>query len=314
MLAIFPELAELAKKEDLEYLAIRIRQYFGGEIATKPMINMDVVFQGLGIPTNTIELGFPSAIAAKDQDGKFNVCVVFDVTIHGAQRRFLQAHMLGHFLLEYQTKILNADLQKSGYKETVLPLNRYTSGLGTEYSEPGEHFNEHLCDRFAAALLLPKGMLVKVYSALGDSDKVAEIFGVTPSCVEQRLLDIKLAKKSGVDREEEIRLRGINLKQETKISSDDVSMLNLPKKVSVIKENKAREFAKSIAEENKLAMKSMDKDERVDAKNEKQFSTSEFQGGMKKPPLNGNTAPSSGEALKKLRLLAKKIDSSVSID
>ena len=50
MLAIFPELVELANQKNVEYLAVRIRQYFGGEVATKPMIDMDLVLEGLGIP------------------------------------------------------------------------------------------------------------------------------------------------------------------------------------------------------------------------------------------------------------------------
>lgn len=75
MLAIFPELVELANDEKYEHLAVRIRQYFGGKVAAKPFLDMDLVLEGLGIPCQTIELGYPAALAADDQVGKFKVAL-----------------------------------------------------------------------------------------------------------------------------------------------------------------------------------------------------------------------------------------------
>jgi Zn-dependent peptidase ImmA (M78 family) len=333
MLAIFPELVELANNENIEYLSVRIRQYFGGDVAAKPMINMDSVIEGLGIPFKTTELGYPAALAAEDESGSFKVGMFFDVTVNGAQRRFLQAHMLGHFFFEYQSQIATGDLKKTGYRENVLPLNRYTSGLGSNPSNPIEFAKESLSDKFAAALLMPKGMLLKVYSSIGSIDKVAEIFGVTPSCVEQRLADLgAVVSNPSVNMEAERRLRGVGVETDTsKVSSDDVSRLSAPKKVSVIKDNKAKEFARSVAEENMLAMKSMNSTEGVSQPSAKDISNrstlnsrvdesvphSTKRSDSSPPevaPAVQETEDAGSSALKRLRKLAQRIDSSVSVD
>ncbi|MDB2447095.1 ImmA/IrrE family metallo-endopeptidase [bacterium] len=344
MLAIFPELIELAQRENTEYLSVRIRQYFGGDVAKKPMVDMDQVIEGLGIPTKTVELGYPAALAAEDEDGAFKVGIFFDVTVNGVQRRFLQAHMLGHFFFEYQSQIASGDLKKSGYKETVLPLNRYVSGLGANPNNPVELAKEALCDKFAAALLMPKGMLIKVFSVLGDINKVAEIFGVTPDTVQQRLSDLGASiGGDDINMEAERRLRGVgahaNPDHSQVVSSDDVSRLNAPQKqVSVIKDNQAKEFAKSVAEENMLAMKSMNSQteqsrvqqmshatQPADNRNRQTLgsdrSVSEPSPATMDRPVKQNfqapEAPSteSGEGtLKKLRRLASMIDSSVRPD
>lgn len=326
MLAIFPELVNLAQSENVEYLSVRIRQYFGGNVSTNPMLDLDLVIDGLGIPSQTIELGYPAALAADDKGGSFTVGLFFDVTVTGVQRRFLQAHMLAHFLFDYQNLIATGELKKTGYKEAVLPLKRYTSGLGANLSNPIESRREELCDKFAAALLMPKGMLLKVYSALEDTDKVARIFGVTSDAVLQRLSDLgAMVSGAQINMDAERRLRGHGEADNgftQKVSSDDVSRLNAPNTVSVIKENQAREFARSVAEENMLAMKSMNGGAAEEAPspgnmNRHTLSSGSSNVGRVAKDVENNAAGSDGQGestLRKLRMLASRIDSSVKID
>lgn len=313
MLAIFPELVDLAQKQDIEYLSVRIREYFGGEVARKPLLDMDRVLDGFGITTQTVELGYPAALVADDKGGTFNAGMFFDVTVTGAQRNFLQAHLLGHFLFEFQSLIANGELKKTGYKETLLPLNRYTSDLIDPAISQKDFLREDLCNRFASALLMPKGMLIKVFSVLGDLEKVASIFGCTSECVEQRLSDLgAMVGSSSINKRAERILRGVGASTEEdsrNITSDDPSGLEAPKKVSVIKENKAKEFARSVAEENLLAMKSMNRGQNVGASAGEALAERIEEVSIVD---KGTPAVDSAEsALKRIRKLASKIDASV---
>ena len=50
MLALFPEISQKAQAGDLESLAVLIRTYFSGDLATKPRIDALATVRSFGIP------------------------------------------------------------------------------------------------------------------------------------------------------------------------------------------------------------------------------------------------------------------------
>lgn len=251
MLAIFPELVALTKAKDVETLSVRVRQYFGGNEATKPRIDVDDVIQGFGIPCQTAELGCPGALAASDESGIFKVGMFCDVGVIGYQRRFLLGYLLGRYIFSCQPKIANGELVKDGFKLAELPLSNYLNRLHVENLDTVDVF----CEDFAAALLMPKGMVIKVYKALKDFHKLGEIFGV-PAEVAQVRIELLLGDKhprptSRLDLEKVLR-GGASLKTSTELV--DAMELDIEPIVKPVTGEKEDWYAKSVANQNRIAM------------------------------------------------------------
>ena len=187
MIAIFPAISSCAASGDMERLSVLIRDYFGGEGKFAPQISVEVVYQNAGIPLAQLSVDGIGALVAKDQSGRFEITAVTNPhggTYHG---RFLMAHMLGHYFLHVQPFIARGDWLVSGFRESQCAMQRYAEGSRDVSLSPFELKREMQADLFAAALLMPKGMVQKAMARLADTAKVAHLFGVSTQAMTTRL-------------------------------------------------------------------------------------------------------------------------------
>ncbi len=190
MIAIFPEIAAAALAGDVERLAILVRRYFCDREAHAPNPDVARLMINAGMEVKTLPMDTLGALLAKDERGAFNItCVVHERTEEPA-KRFLLAHMLGHYLLEIQPLIARGDWQISGYREAHCPAKRYAQAAPGSAGANLEQRREIAADEFAAALLLPRGMVRRAMDHLKDLDKTAAFFNVTLAVLCRRLGDI----------------------------------------------------------------------------------------------------------------------------
>jgi hypothetical protein len=187
MIAIFPELVTAARAADVERLAVLVRRYFGGADTFRPQPDVERLVRTAGIRIERLPTGGRGALLAKDERGKFAIVAVVEPGLDAATTRFLLAHQLGHFLLDVQPLIAQGDWQVSGYREPQCPLRRYGAGEPPAPAQALDARREARADAFAAALLMPLGMVKKAYERLHEPDKLAQFFGVTPAAALRRL-------------------------------------------------------------------------------------------------------------------------------
>ncbi len=187
MIAIFPEIAVAAEKRDYDQLAILTRKYFCKDASTKPALDIHNLIKNFGIPVTKLSLREKGMIAVRDERGQIlcSIAISDGLTLH--EENFLLAHMLGHFLLHIQPRIARAEWSSSGFREEILPSDRYTHVQHSAGHDQALRIAEIEADRFAAALLMPTGMFKRAMEKLDESvAKVAMIFGVNQSVVEAR--------------------------------------------------------------------------------------------------------------------------------
>ena len=199
MIAIFPEIAASAATGDVESLAILVRRYFGGTQTFAPKPQVDALIQRFGLTLKRTALPMHGALLAKDERGAFTIVMVVQERSDALAERFLLAHLLGHYLLDVQPLIARGDWQVSGYQESIHPLDRYGSASALAHDDPRGAKVEARADQFAAALLLPRGMLRKALGKLQDPAKVAAFFGVTAACLARRLQELSGTHSGPVD-------------------------------------------------------------------------------------------------------------------
>ncbi|NRA44773.1 MAG: ImmA/IrrE family metallo-endopeptidase [Oligoflexales bacterium] len=189
MLAIFPQLKSCVEKGQREHLAVLVRQYFGGDLAKKPQIDMEGLVEDFGIAVCRGPLSqYVGATLVEDQNGKFKVSLILSDGFNKSERQFMLAHMLGHFLFDIQSQLAMGDLSTRGLSESISPLVRYEQAYYPDIKKNRDIQREERADDFAACLLMPKGMFLKAYETLKDEALVANMFGVSEECVKQRYL------------------------------------------------------------------------------------------------------------------------------
>ena len=187
MIAIFPEIASRAAAGDAEGLGILIRKYFGGAEPTAPRIDMRNLISSVGIKIEAMTLPALAALLAKDDRGSFEIVALLKQGLDPLAERFMLAHMLGHFLFDIQPQIARGEWTVSGFQEFTCPLKRYSVGFNAAELSVADLKVEERADNFAAALLLPRGMVRRAMDRLGDPEQVAAFFGVTRACLTRRL-------------------------------------------------------------------------------------------------------------------------------
>lgn len=186
MIAIFPELVQAARTLDVEKLAVLVRKYFGDSDTFRPAPDVERLVRAVGIRIERINTESRGALLAKDQNGRFAIVALIDPSLDDAASRFLLAHQLGHFLLDIQALIAQGDWQISGYRELQCPQRRYAAGEPPAPAEAIDLRREERADAFAAALLMPAGMVKRAYTRLKTLEKVATLFRVTPAVAKRR--------------------------------------------------------------------------------------------------------------------------------
>lgn len=193
MIAIFPEIVAAAAKGDVERLAVLARKYFGAGDAYAPRLDVQALLVYAGVEVEALPLETPGALVAKDERGAFKIVAIVGTHRDEAETRFLLAHMLGHVMLDILPVIARGDWQVSGLREVASPLKRYGQGGVDQMPGQGagpEARREELADRFAAALIMPLGMVRRAHEKFQDVAKTAAFFGVPRACLERRLVDI----------------------------------------------------------------------------------------------------------------------------
>lgn len=190
MIAIFPAISACAASGDVEKLGVLVREYFAGDNKFAPQLSVEPMLKHMGIPVSRIALDGIGALVAKDQNGRFEITAVINPHSSACHERFLLAHLLGHYLLHVQPFIARGDWLLSGFRETQCAMDRYAEGIRGSSLSPFEAKRELQADLFAAALLIPKGMVKRAMTKLGDTQKAAHFFGVSEAALVTRLEQI----------------------------------------------------------------------------------------------------------------------------
>jgi hypothetical protein len=193
MLALFPEISQKAQAGDIESLAVFIRRYFAGELATKPRLDALATVRSFGIPVGMAPIKYFGAIAVRDEGGDIRASIIVRDQLTKEQQGFVLCHLLGHFVLQIQPRLAKTEWTSSGFKELIDPGRRYAFGEGVSGVSAQDFAAEDAADRFAGALLMPAAMLRRAMEKLADADKVAAIFGVAKEVLERRLDDLGAA-------------------------------------------------------------------------------------------------------------------------
>jgi len=189
MIAIYPELVQAAEAADVERLAVLSRRYFGGDAGRAPRIDALALARRSGLSVQRLPVEGKAAVVARDERGAFTVALVLDPSLDGEELAFTAAHQFGHVLLDILPVIARGDFTLSGYRETHMPLKRYAFGATLASLHPDDR-REARADQFAAALLMPAGMVRRAYEKLADERRTAAFFGVTAACLARRLADL----------------------------------------------------------------------------------------------------------------------------
>ncbi len=184
MIAIFPEIAHLSMTANYEALSVAIRRYFAVGKPTHPKLDVEALVRDFGFGVRFEELDCPAVMVGEDINGRFEFDILISSTLNLLESRFAMAHLLGHFLFDIQPLLARGDFDRSGWKEEVSPLVRYLSRIVKDDSEL-------VSDQFAAALILPQGMVLRAFEKLGDAKLVGDVFGVSGGLVTRRLEDLE---------------------------------------------------------------------------------------------------------------------------
>ncbi len=196
MIAIFPEIVSCVASGDLERLSVLVRRYFVKADAQKPCVDMRTAISNLGVAIQSLRYPEYGSLLARDDKGQFTVTMVLSETALAPQHeRFLLAHMLGHYMLHIQPKIAQGEFSISGFKEAVAPWERYATLESTSKLRAAE-LREVEADQFAAALLMPRAMVLKAQAKLQAIDKLAEFFGVDEAVMAARLEQLNAPVKA----------------------------------------------------------------------------------------------------------------------
>lgn len=190
MLAIFPEIVAIAKRRDFERLAIAVRTYFLSNQSTNPRLDIVDLAENVGLNVEDVPLNHFAALVVKDENGKFTANLFIKSGLPAYEREFCLAHGLGHFFLHILPQIADADWKTGGFKETSSPLERFVKRRMPTKS----HDIEAEADFFAAALLLPSGMVKRAYAALKTVERTAAFFGVDIEVTKRRLALLEAIK------------------------------------------------------------------------------------------------------------------------
>lgn len=199
MIAIFPEIAAKAASNDFENLAVLVRKYFGGSDTYAPCPDMAALVDNVGIKIQRVPFECEGALLARDERGTFEIIAIVREGTEAEAERFLLAHLLGHFLFDVQPLIARGDWTVSGLREVVCPERRYSNGFSTADVSAAELKKEERADDFAAAILMPRGMIVRAMEKIGNAERVAGFFGVSRACLTRRLQQIGVTESYARD-------------------------------------------------------------------------------------------------------------------
>ena len=189
MIAIFPEIVACVQENDIERLAMLVRRYYGGNSPYKPALDWHDVLDNAGIQVEARAMEERAILCVKDERGSVKVVAFLNNNVESQRdQNFLMAHLLGHFILHVQAKLVNAEWRTSGLKESMSPMLRYAKG--EQRGLPLSASNELEADEFAAAILMPKAMIQRAQDKISDFSRLAQFFDVESMVLARRLEDL----------------------------------------------------------------------------------------------------------------------------
>ncbi len=186
MIAIFPKLAECAMTGNIERLACLVREHYGEEQTFKPRLNISALCKRVGIAVNAMPMDARGALMVRDEKGQFSAVVAINENLAPAEFAFTVAHLLGHYFLHVQLRVVKGDWAGHGFKEIIDPMQRFAQESDAAQKDEERQTDEE-ADAFAAALLMPMGMVKRAWSRLQDKEKLAQFFGVPVLVLQRRL-------------------------------------------------------------------------------------------------------------------------------
>ena len=184
MIALYPELLNAVDKRNIESLTCLVRRYYGEDQVYSPTIDIELLCYKIGIPITYVDLsGSLSNMYVEDNNGKFSVALTVDARIKNSEKIFLIAHMIGYYYLNFMPLLAQGDLQSEVYRCAELPSRRFQQN-GYSPDTPKEVKD---ADTFAAAILLPRGMIKSASSRLKSIDKLSAFFSLPKLTVSRRL-------------------------------------------------------------------------------------------------------------------------------
>ncbi|MEZ4742985.1 MAG: ImmA/IrrE family metallo-endopeptidase [Bdellovibrionota bacterium] len=325
MIAIFPELSSCAKSGKIDQLAILARSYFGGELAKKPAIDLHAILKSSGIEVKAMPLETYGAIAVNDEKGSFRILVVYKEGLSYEETQFNLAHMLGHVLIDIQPAISESSIGKIGLREEESPLECYVKSISPTLAVDAQAKQEILANQFAAALLMPEGMVRRAAEKIKDCSKLATFFSVTEAAMEKRLIDLEIVvgePSSFLDGERKIKGKVMD----PVLPTDKPLNLSQLKSPNSISNNtgggvNSNQFVRGYSDSEKLISEGDEQPKAVDSRDQKteigknlnlSERAREIKGRQKDPSASAAMPDSqSSLGLKRLRELAKKLDKSV---
>jgi len=187
-----------------------MRSYFAGPEKFQPAPDLDEVIRSIGIRTATIQMKDLGAIITEDQKGTFSATMLVNNTVTDPiAKRFLQAHLLGHFFAHIQPAVARSDWSVSGYRESVYPHERYAMGGAISIETDKQAKLEQEADLIAASFLFPKGMVLRAHERMKSPQAVADFFCAAVYVMEARLLALgETSVVSGVSFQQAERIMG----------------------------------------------------------------------------------------------------------
>ena len=297
MIALYPELINAVDKNNIESLTCLVRRYYGEDQVYSPTIDIELLCYKIGIPITYVDLsGSLANMYVEDNNGKFSVALTVDSRIKNAEKTFLISHMIGYYYLTFMPLLAQGDLQSEVYRCAELPSRRFQQN-GYSIDTPAAIKD---ADTFAAAILLPRGMIKSASSRLKSIDKVAQFFRLPKLTVSRRLELISDITPASADKEREQLLaqnEGISspvFTGEKKATDSLASKLSRPGNVNGVNKTIASNTYNNAPKVN--PNKARSKPART---NGAQMAESHDK------PLSG---------IDRIRQLAKQIDSTVSVD
>ncbi len=289
MLALFPEILHVVATGDLETLACLVRKYFADRQIYSPRLRVEPLMTNAGLILSRDDITDAARLLAADHRGAWHVSVVLSPGMRDAgEMNFTLAHLFGHFLCDIQPLMAKGELQTREHRERTGALARY---LKRPMSAP----EELQADAFANALLMPRGMVKKAYETLGTIKDTAAFFNVRLELMEQRLSQLDLlprsTPKAAPSRPEQ---QGSAAPEPAKVKVEAT-----PEKAKTpLAQSSLVKAQKSVAAFN-YRREEQSKETKAQPRPEE-----------KSVPLE-KTPPQSGEGMRRLREIARKIDKSV---
>ena len=145
------------------------------EARLKAPVDVDALSEELGIEVNYEDFGDEISGELVRKNGSFEINV--NMRHARSRQRFTIAHELGHFL--YHRNLIGEGVNDNKAYRTSSHAEYYNSSI--------KPYHETEANKFAASLLMPENLVIKMWNENNGIDKMAENFQVSKDAMTIRL-------------------------------------------------------------------------------------------------------------------------------